>query len=174
VKGFEVSVTRNSNGASVSSTASLVSTYTFNGWYNVSSGGSKILSNAASPVLQANVSGYTGANGIWIRKRNATLYAQFSSKAVTLPTIEKNGGYTCGWTTSSNGTTIQYASGSNYTPTADTTFYGVCEQLVYEITSPDSTKYANSLADALSVVVNGGTIKVLKDNTSGSVTNTKI
>ena len=50
--------------------------------------------------------------------------------AKQLPKITKTG-YTCGWTTSSNGTTIEVASQGSYTPSANTTMYGVCKPNTY-------------------------------------------
>ena len=133
VSGFGLDASRKSNGATVSSTTALTAAYTLKGWYTASTEGSKVINSSATLSYVASVSGYTDSGSKWIRDDNATLYAQWTSKAVTLPTITKPG-YTCGWTTSSTGTTISYASGASYTPTAATTMYGVCTANEYTIT----------------------------------------
>jgi hypothetical protein len=126
ISGFDLASSRNSNGATVSSTNTITSTATLNGYYTASSGGSKVLDASTTATWIASISGYTDANKKWIKAGTAMLYAQFGSMAEkTLPTITKTG-YTCGWTTSSTGTTITYASGGKLTPSANTTLYGVC------------------------------------------------
>jgi len=149
VSGFGLSSTRKSDGATVSSTSALNATYTFDGWYSASTGGSKVLSNASNPVLQANVSGYTGANGIWTKDGTATLYARFTGNgSVTLPTIEKTG-YTCGWTANEDGTTIQHASGATISNAiTNTTLYGVCEDTQAPTLNLDKVTYkTNDFSD---------------------------
>ena len=131
VSGFGTSSSRNSSGATISSTSTLTSTYAFNGWYTKTSGGSRVINNSSTPAYIASVSGYT-SSGKWIKEGGATLYAQWSSQSVTLPTIKKSG-YICGWTTSEAGTTISYASGATYTPTANATMYAVCEANTYTV-----------------------------------------
>ncbi|MBR3319867.1 InlB B-repeat-containing protein [Candidatus Saccharibacteria bacterium] len=129
VSGFTKPSGNNADGATVSSTTTLTSTYTFKGWYKESGATNKIASNAATPALSASTT-YTDASSKWTYTTagSITLYAGWTSKAVTLPTITRNG-YTCGWTTTSTGaTTIQYESGASFTPTANTTLYGVCKE----------------------------------------------
>ena len=131
-RSYTISFTNNVSGATASSTSTLTSTYTFNGWYTGScaSPGTLVASTAATPALQSSVSGYTDSSKRWTRTSAATLYAGWDTtvgnySAVTLPTITRTGS-TCGWSTSSTATTIQYASGASITPTANTTLYGVC------------------------------------------------
>ena len=112
----------NANGATVSSSSTLTSTYTFNGWYKESGATNKIAGNTTTPALQASTT-YTDANNKWINDGAVTLYAGWTAQAKTLPTITKEG-YTCGWTTTSTGaTTIQYASGGSITPSGNTTCF---------------------------------------------------
>ena len=108
-------------------------TYTFNGWYTATSGGTKIADTAATPALQASTT-YTDANKKWTYTTagEITLHAQWNSSAgayssLTLPTIERAGS-TCGWSTSSTATTIDnnYTSGKTITPSGNITLYGVC------------------------------------------------
>ena len=125
VSGFELSASRNSNGALVSSSNTLTSNYLFNGWYTDSSNGSLILNNTTTPVLQPNILGYTNSTSQWIKDEVATLNAQWTPSEVALPTITKDG-YTCGWTATSNGTSIQYESGALITPASNTSLFGIC------------------------------------------------
>ena len=133
VSGFGLDSSRNSNNATVSSTGSSKSTYVFNGWNTSATGGSQVINNSGSPALLENVPDYTGVGGIWQRDESTNkLYANWTSVPVTLPTIAKTG-YECGWTTSSTGTTIANTGGSSYTPSANTTMYGVCKACKYKI-----------------------------------------
>ncbi|MBO7132144.1 InlB B-repeat-containing protein [Candidatus Saccharibacteria bacterium] len=133
ISGFSKPSGNNANGASVSSTSTLTSTYTFNGWYKESGATNKIASNDAIPVLQANTS-YTNSNGGWTANGGVTLYAGWTAEAKTLPTITRPG-YNCGWTeTSSGATTIQYESGGSLAPSSNKTLYGVCVLADYTIT----------------------------------------
>ena len=175
VSGFNTSSYRDSTGASISSTASLTANYTFNGWYSASSGGYQVITATNTPSLKANVTGYTGASGIWEKAGNATLYAQFTSVSVKLPTISKSG-YTCGWTNDSYGTEIKYSSGAKYTPTQDVTLYAVCEVEEIVVTAYDSYRqilrtsgWTGSGSSAMKLVAYGdtyGTLPEVNDSTS--------
>lgn len=124
---------RHSNGARVTSSTALESQAPFNGWYTNANGGLKVLSEDTTPVFQSGVSGYTSSNGYWLRTQPTTLYAQFGNQSsVQLPEITKTG-YTCGWTESSDGTTIQFASGEFITPLEKQTLYGVCIEKAYAL-----------------------------------------
>ncbi|MBQ6487371.1 hypothetical protein IJI89_03015 [Candidatus Saccharibacteria bacterium] len=124
VSGFTTTNNR-ASGATVSSTSTLTSTYTFNGWYKESSATNLIASNVSNPVLQASTS-YTDSTGHWTSTSVQTLYAGWSSASVKLPTIYKTD-YTCGWTTASSGaSSIMYTSGGYITPSSNLTLYGVC------------------------------------------------
>lgn len=139
VSGFSTASSRNSAAATISSTNSLSSAYIFDGWYTDASNGSQVMSNGSSPAFVAGVSGYTNSSSQWIRTSNTTLYAKWSEQVVmTLPTIVKPG-YTCGWTTSSSGTTIEKDSGASYLPSTDTTMYAVCVGNSYTVTADGGT-----------------------------------
>ena len=148
VSGFGLDSSRNSNNATVSSTGSLKSTYVFNGWNTSATGGSQVINNSGSPALLENVPDYTGVGGIWQRDESTNkLYANWTSVPVTLPTIAKTG-YECGWTTSSTGTTIANTGGSSYTPSANTTMYGVCKACKYKIIfSPNNASATGTMSD---------------------------
>lgn len=78
------SVTMTYNSSSHTAiTAPTKTGYTFGGWYSGDNGtGSQVMN--ASGVLQANVSGYTGAGGIWTKDATCTLYAKWTPKQCTV------------------------------------------------------------------------------------------
>ncbi|MBP3799727.1 MAG: InlB B-repeat-containing protein, partial [Bacilli bacterium] len=173
VSGFGLDASRKSNGATVSSTSALTSTYTFDGWTTEQNSGSLLLSKDATPVLQSNVSGYTNASGNWTRDNTATAYAKWlttsgtTSATVKLPKIEKTG-YTCGWTESSTGTTITYASEESITPTANKTLYGVCTANTYTVTA-NSNGGSIASTTGWSGTGNTATKSVTYDNAYGTL-----
>ena len=123
----EVTITyTNKVGATVSG-GDKSKAYTLNGWYTAKTGGSKVANNASTPVLQKKVSGYTDSNGKWTKKGDSTLYAQWASVTIKLPTITKTGN-TCKWTTVDGGKTVERASGGSWTFTSanSRTFTAVC------------------------------------------------
>ena len=132
-KKYTVSFDKNGTGATATTT-DLTSTAPFNGWYTKATSGTKVASNAVTPVLVKSVSGYTNADGKWIKTTATTLYAGFGSQpSITLPTIEKTG-YTCSWNTNSDGSGTEKNGGASYTPSKDITFYGICSVKTYPIT----------------------------------------
>ncbi|MBR2709015.1 InlB B-repeat-containing protein, partial [Candidatus Saccharibacteria bacterium] len=127
--------------------------YTFNGWRAGSGSGTLVASTAATPVLQANISGYTGTGGKWTRTSATTLYAGWtpstgSYSSITLPTITKTN-YVCGWSTSSTAKTIDYESGASLIPSSNTTLYGICNAIMQKVTMPElDTLMPNNLDSA--------------------------
>ena len=86
------SVTMTYNSSSYTAiTAPVKAGYTFDGWYDseTDNNGSGNLVMNASGVLQANVTGFTGAGGIWIKDATCTLYAKWTVKTTTI-TIDAN------------------------------------------------------------------------------------
>ena len=122
ISGFTAGT--NASGASVSSTATLTSNYTFNGWYKEAAATNKIANNSTTPALQANTD-YTNSSSQWTNDGPVTLYAGWTAQAKTLPTITKTG-YTCGWSTNQSATNYTYNSGGSLTPNTNYTLYGVC------------------------------------------------
>ena len=114
----------NSTGATASSTSE-DATFSFLGWYTSNDTSVKVASNATTPVLEPNVSGYTDGSGRWIKTDRTTLYAGWSGGSITLPTITKSG-TSCYWNTKSNGSGTSYPSGGTYTPDKNTTLYAIC------------------------------------------------
>ena len=157
-KSFTMTYNANSTGATLSATSASVSN-TFNGWYTAASGGTKIGAAGASYTPTAAT----------------TLYAQWSSTTITLPTVKKTG-YTCKWNTAANGSGTSYASGGSYTASAATTLYASCTAskvyIKYSVnggtitkstTASDGTAYTWT-TDSSGIIyrsVNGGTSAVL-------------
>ena len=103
-------ITLNQNGATSNGTASVMATsgsstlsssitnpqktgYVFDGWTSTQNGSTIVIN--ASGALVANVSGYTGANGIWTATEGKTLYARWikvltfsSSNPFTLKVVD--------------------------------------------------------------------------------------
>ena len=157
ISGFYTNY-NNASGASVSSSASITSEYDFEGWYTEPSGGNKIIENTSTLVADTD---FTDSEGKWINLAGTTLYSQWSGGNTSLPTISKSG-YTCGWTTSTNTSSIMYASGySGLVPTANMTLYGVCNVTEYDIILENTSATLSGSTSARvsygSGVVYGGT-----------------
>ena len=122
----------NTIGASVSGGHTQRS-YTLSGWYT--SGGIKLANNTTIPTLQTNISGYTNSNGQWIKSGNTTLYAHWNEVTAILPVVTKTGGYTCNWSTDSDG--IKYVeSGGTWTFSSanSRTFTANCTKTKFTVT----------------------------------------
>ena len=172
VSGFTIPASNNADGATVSSTSTLTSTYTFNGWYKESGATNKIAGNTTTPALEASTT-YTNVSKQWTYTTAGaiTLYAGWTSQAKTLPTITKTG-YTCGWTTTAtNATTITYASGASFTPTANTTLYGVCTANKYKLTITFAGSGVSSVQVRTASGASGGTLMGTVSASGGSVSN---
>ena len=110
--------------------------YTFTGWYTskYDYNGIKVANAAATPALEASVSGYTNASKQWTRKGEATLYAHWSANSTKIAEIQKEG-YSCHWNTSSNGSGTNYNSGQTVdTIASDITLYPMCSINQYVLT----------------------------------------
>ena len=128
VSGFSVG-NNNSNGATVSSTHTIVDEYIFKGWYDSSN--TKVI--ASSGYLEPSTP-YTDVFGRWSVSNGAALHAEWDENPITLPTISKEG-WTCGWSTAHTTNTIEYTSGySSFVPTGNTVLHGVCVETGYTIT----------------------------------------
>ncbi|MBR3324162.1 hypothetical protein IKG24_01310 [Candidatus Saccharibacteria bacterium] len=141
ISGFAKNTT--SEGATISSTDSLTSTYVLTGWYSDSDtdNANKIADNANSPLLLPNTP-FTDEDSKWNdTSNNVTLYAGWAEGAVTLPTIARNGS-TCGWGISDTATSYTYASGQTIHPISDMILYGVCVPNSYHQTV--QVKYQNA------------------------------
>lgn len=133
--GHTTSVTATYNSATLSPSTITNPTragYTFKGWYS-GSGGTGSMVIGTDGKLQANVSGYTGANGIWIATEIKTLYAKWTphtyyvkfngngstsgsmsdqtftygtAQKLTANAFEKTGYNFAGWATTANGNVV--------------------------------------------------------------------
>ena len=162
VTGFGLAASRLSDGATVSSNSPLTSTYAFKGWYTTKGGTTKILSEGTDPTLEPNISGYTDEFGNWKKNSPTTVYAKWEDNSVTLPTITKNRRI-CGWTKSSSGKTIEYESGANFVPTANTVIYGVCDYCEYQISYNKNNASATNTMDNSTCKIDNNC--VLRNNT---------
>ena len=114
----DVQATYNSSSITGTITNPTKTGYTFKGWYSGENGiGSLVIS--ANKQLQANVSSYTGANGVWSATENKTLYAGWTINSYTL-TWNVNGGNELTGTYTSG--TVEY--GVTITKPADPTRTG--------------------------------------------------
>ena len=129
IREYTVSFNKNNTRATATTTAKKA-TYSLKGWYSASSNGNKVANTATKPALQASVSGYTNSSKQWTKLGGGTLYAQWNSSSVVLPTITRSG-YMCSWNTKADGTGTDYLGGATYTPTSDKTFYGKCNNWSY-------------------------------------------
>ena len=68
--------------------------HTFGGWYSGEGGTGSLVINS-SGKLQANVSGFTGTNGVWKATTDKTLYAKWTAKTYTV-TLDNQGATTAG------------------------------------------------------------------------------
>ena len=132
-KSVVLTFDRNSQGATISSTANVSGTSTFSGWTSSSSdglastalaGGSSWSGTATKATTFKNLSYTSGAT--------VKLTATWDNPELTLPTIKKTG-YTCSWNTSADGTGTKKASGATYTATRTRTWYAYCTPKTYTI-----------------------------------------
>ena len=131
-KTFTVNITNSASGTL--SATNVSKAQTFAGWTAANSTtGTAMYGTSNTAVKTAWSDGATKVTAKYFRSLRSTsgivtLTANWKAVAVTLPTITKTG-YTCGYTATSGGTTITYASGASYTPsttTANVTLYTVC------------------------------------------------
>ena len=136
------------NSGATGTTTSKTSTYTLNGWYTSSSGGEKIINSDGTFVASTS---YTNASKQWTKTSNVTLYAQWTSQSVTLPTVTKTGS-TCKWG--------NYASGGTMIPTSNTTLTAECTTTAYKlfITNSSTPVNVSLYVNNVIVVINQTTI----------------
>ena len=145
-------VSFNGNGGSVG-TSSATANYTFNGYYTSTGGGGTQYFNSSG-----------GGSRNWNLAADTTLYAYWTSNAITLPTPETRSGYLFdGWYTAASGGTSVGGGSASYTPSGNITLYAHWSSTIYAISSPATGR--NSLAEAISVANAGATITV-QDNAS--------
>ena len=122
-------VTFNANTGTCATT-SLTSTYIFGGYFSGKNG-------TGTQYYKANG---TSAR-TWNIAQNTTLYAKWTSVAITLPTATKTGYTFNGWYTAASGGTLVDVAGKSYTPSADITLYAHWTANTYTVTlEPDGGK----------------------------------
>ena len=117
----EYTITYNYNGSGASNTTAK-STYTFGGYYTATSGGGTQYLKADG--TSAKNSDFTAAT---------TLYAKWTSAAVTLPTPTRTGYTFSGWYDAATDGTKIGNGGASYTPTANKTLYAHWAKNTYKI-----------------------------------------
>ena len=146
-KTFTVNINANSQGATITSGGSVVtsasSAQTFAGWTGSNLNASTaVYGTTASPSTSWNGTTKIGASNEAIYLKNlrttsgtVTLTANWTAVNVTLPNITKTG-YTCGYATSAGGN-IAYQTGGSYTPSTTTgsvTLFAKCTPNTYTVT----------------------------------------
>lgn len=137
-------ITYNTNGGS-SVTNSTVD-YTFNGWYTKASEGDKRT--------------YTKMPAY-----NETLYAQWASSGIALPTTNKAGYVLAGWYTDSALTSEVTLSDGKYIPTANITLYAKWEEVVITLNPMSFTYDGTEKKPETTVKVGSKTLEKDKDYT---------
>ena len=133
------SVTMTYNSATHTAiTAPTKTGYNFGGWYTDDDGTGTQVMNATG-VLQANVSGYTGAGGIWTKTTPTTLYAKWTLKTTTVSFNQNSG--TGGQTSN---VTATYGQAMPSTPVACPTRAGYTFTGYFENSGGTGTKYYNA------------------------------
>ena len=155
-RAYTVTYNYNGNGQKNSSATA---TYTFGGYYTETKGGG----------TQYYTKDGTSAKN-WDKTVKTTLYANWASASVTLPTPIKKGSIFSGWYTVATGGTKIGAGGVKYTPTKNITLYAQWKPANWAISSPATG--ANDLATAISLAKAGATLTLQNsyaDTTSGKV-----
>ena len=110
-------ITYEANGQGASYTGSpTTSSATFNGYFTKTSGGTKMIDENGY-IIPSNFPNNKYSN-------EATLYAQYSNTAITLPAITKSNA-TCKWAEGSTSGT-EYTGGTSRTISGNTTYYAKC------------------------------------------------
>ena len=117
--------------------------YTFDGWYSGEGGTGSLVINT-SGQLQANVSGYTGDNGVWKATQNKTLYAKWTPIEYTITYNAGTG--TCDQTTAVGtypiGVTLPTSSPSSKCASEGWTFAGWAATTVSATSTAPTLYYA--------------------------------
>ncbi|MCI6265720.1 MAG: InlB B-repeat-containing protein [Erysipelotrichaceae bacterium] len=130
-------VTYNANGGSVGTTSN-VATYTFTGYYTETSG---------NGIQYYNSSGNSARD--WNLVNNTTLYANWNTGSVTLPTPSRSNWTFNGWYTAASGGTKIGNAGASYTPSENITLYAQWSPNVTNISATSYTTHytASTTAD---------------------------
>ena len=113
--------------------------FVFEGWYDGDNGTGNLVINT-SGALQANVSGYTGADGIWTSATARTLYAKWTEAPCFSATINKN----------SSSYSVSGNSSKDITSDATVTSGGAVSCVNYNASSKSFNFSANGVSPATS------------------------
>lgn len=129
-----VTVTGDANGTGATVGSATSSVQTFAGW--TMTGGASTAKYSTDASTWNTWDGTTKVTARYFKdlgtmNTTVTMVANWTPVALTLPTVTKTD-HTCGWNSNSTGTTIEYASGASYTPSATSaasiTMYAVCNE----------------------------------------------
>lgn len=127
---YNVTYNYNYTGAS---TTTVTANRTFNKW--TLSGSGSISSTTSAKIDYVYGSG------------NGTLTASYTTEALTLPTVTREGYTLLGWSTSSSATSTSNSPGGAYTPTGDVTLYAVWKVNTYTITFDGNGKTGGTMSN---------------------------
>ena len=198
---IQTTITLNANGGS-GNTTSVAATYdsstlnpssitnptktghTFGGWYSGEGGTGSLVINS-SGKLQANVSGFTGTNGVWKATTNKTLYAKWTPTVYAINYKDQGGAnfsgqHEAGYPqnhTYNTATTLKSASKNHYTFDG---WYKENDCSGIAVTTLGATEYTDNLTlyakwtaktYTITLDANGGTFVDKRDSqTKGSAT----
>ena len=149
--------------------------YTFGGWYSDEGGtGSQVINSSGK--LQANVSGYTGANGVWKATTNKTLYAKWTPSVYTITYKDQGNATFSGTHESGNPTQHTYGTETTLKGATKTgsTFGGWYKEATCtdKVTSLGATEYTANITLYAQWTANTYTVKFDGNGSDGgSMTN---
>ncbi len=174
----EINANSSLESVTVTITAPTYTGYTFTGNWTLTAGGSDTLitsstSGSSTGTLQANVSGYTGAGGVWARANTAGVYAKWQRSRVTL---------TVNTTQSVSGVSVSGGNSSSLSATSGTSFsfatdyyLGSSDVVTFNYTIPTGYYIAQVYsANADLVLVNTPSIYSNSLTISGHIVNSTI
>ena len=148
--------------------------YTFGGWYSGEGGTGSLVINT-SGKLQANVSGYTGANGVWKATTNKTLYAKWTPSVYTITYKDQGNATFSGTHESGNPTQHTYGTETTLKGATKTgyTFGGWYKEAICtnKVTSLGATEYTAHITLYAQWKANTYTVAFNANGGTGSMSN---
>ena len=121
---YTVTYDANGTGATVPSPDEV--SYTFDGWYDDTTGSNLIINNSVNPSYSDNnVSDYI-EDGKWIGTSNKTVYAKWTGSSIKLGKMEYPS-HMCSWNTKPDGSGYNYNADQEITVTNNITLYAKCK-----------------------------------------------
>ena len=149
--------------------------HTFGGWYSGEGGtGSQVINSSGK--LQANVSGFTGTNGVWKATTDKTLYAKWTPAVYTITYKDQDNATFSGTHESGNPTQHTYATETTLKGATKTgyTFGGWYKEAICtnKVTSLGATEYTANITLYAQWTANTYTVKFDGNGSDGgSMTN---